>query len=270
MAQIILIRGLATVGGDNLGFGPIHFGAMMKHTARTLNNLGFKPFVLNGMGNGPLVEHVEKAVQMLSREQFVTAGEPLHLVGHSMGGLIARSLALEPRLNVVAITTLATPHEGAGLARVALEMASHRPLMHAVWETAGYRFETRRQVFQDLTPESVRDWNLNHPDPEGVDIASFQFSVPRAQLSPPLRALYRHFPPTFQPTEFDGYVELKSQHRGHSLGHFALDHLAANGWNFHVWPPLRRQFQNEYNRFTEALKARLQDIENRYPASTPN
>ena len=260
MTKIILLRGLSTSGGDNLGVGRVHLGPMMKHTARLLRNLGFDPYVLNGMGSGSLVEHVENAVQILSKLPFVREGEPLHLIGHSMGGLIARSLAQNLSFNIVAITTLATPHLGAHLAEVALNLRETHPRLYKLWKAIGYDVESRRNVFTDLTPTSVQSWKSKIVDSPKIDGASFQFSVPRSRLSPPLRILYGRFPSSFQPEEFDGYVELFSQFWGKSLGHFALDHLASNGWNFQMWPTRRREVEAEYARFGQALAERIRAI----------
>ena len=60
-----------------------------------------------------LVDHAERAMMM-------TGSTGVHLVGHSMGGLVVRAAVQSPRLAGKASTavTIATPHHGTGFARL--------------------------------------------------------------------------------------------------------------------------------------------------------
>jgi triacylglycerol lipase len=224
---------------------------MLSPLAGQMQKLGVHSQILTGLGTGSIDSHVEKAVHKLSRTQ------PLHLIGHSMGGLIARALALRPELNVAAVTTLATPHHGAVLADVIGDLKNRSPRLYRFMQAIGYNFDQNSDLLTALGPQAMRVWNTKHPNQKDVDYASFEFSVSANQLSPPVRFVFAQIPRDLRPVESDGYVERNSQRWGSPLGHFALDHLSQMGWNFHCFPALRSQFQSEFQAFTLALKTRI-------------
>ncbi len=103
------------------------------------------------------------------------AGEPVHIIAHSMGGLDARYLLSPANPNnmadrVVSLTTIAAPHKGSPIADVLIEIeqaldsnvelrlldhALHKALNHANIATGG---------LQDITTEGAKRFNDAHPD----------------------------------------------------------------------------------------------------------
>ncbi len=249
MAKIILIRGMSTSGSDDLGFGPVQLGPLLAKLQDSLLDHGLKTSTIEDLGNGNLQSHVDIALNKL--KMF---NEDLHLVGYSMGGLIARQCA-EHLKNVVAVTTLATPHHGSVMADLALELHEIKPKLYWFMNTAGYTFSDKLIIFNDLSTAMIQKWNAERQFPPGVDGGSFQFSTPSPNAF--IRFLNQHIPRARKPEATDGYVELESQKWMKPLGHFKLDHLSAIGWNFHVRPNRRAFVRQEYNRFIESLVQRL-------------
>jgi pimeloyl-ACP methyl ester carboxylesterase len=66
------------------------------------------------------VDVPELAERLLRQVEREFGSEPVHLVGHSLGGLIVRYVAQElaDEATVATLTAIAAPHRGAGLARL--------------------------------------------------------------------------------------------------------------------------------------------------------
>jgi pimeloyl-ACP methyl ester carboxylesterase len=252
--KVILIRGLSTTGRDGLGLGPIHWGHTLAPVADALLQRGVESQILSNMGGGSLKDHAERAALRL--KELDLDQTPLHLVGHSMGGLVARILACQKKFNIVAVTTFATPHRGAILADVAQRFPEERPYFYGLSKIVATDF-ARDPCIRELTPQKMRDWDTLFPNRPDVDYASFQFSLPPFKMSPLARAVLAQIPRNMRPSTSDGYVELESQYFAKSLGQFELDHLAQVGWNFQVWPPFRLEFHRQFHRFIDALSQRL-------------
>ncbi len=86
------------------------------------------PEALRAAGNRVVVTKVPSIASVAVRAQVLAAeierafpGEPVHIIGHSMGGLDARELLADPAWanRVRSLTTLGTPHLGSALADLA-------------------------------------------------------------------------------------------------------------------------------------------------------
>lgn len=112
-APIVLAHGL--FGFTRIGLGPVTLTAYFRGI----------PEALQAVGNRVLVTRVQPVAGVEHRarrlgDQIVQAfgDEPVHLIGHSMGGLDARRLAADEswRERILSITTIGTPHLGSSLA----------------------------------------------------------------------------------------------------------------------------------------------------------
>ena len=99
------------------------------------------PGILQAAGNRVLVTRVHPTAGVARRarklgEQIQEAfpNEPVHLIGHSMGGLDARALIADPvwQGRVLSLTTIATPSPGLGDRR--LRQAPSRPDLYLAGE----------------------------------------------------------------------------------------------------------------------------------------
>jgi pimeloyl-ACP methyl ester carboxylesterase len=95
-----------------------------------LRRAGFAPELF---GYASLVQGGDAAVQPLARR--LAAGPPAHVVGHSLGGLVAlEALRGEPGLPVQRVVCLGSPLCGSGTAR---HLAGRRGLAWALGRSAG-------------------------------------------------------------------------------------------------------------------------------------
>ncbi|MBV8269797.1 MAG: hypothetical protein JO252_26030, partial [Planctomycetaceae bacterium] len=108
-APIVLAHGLFGVGP--VGVGRLRFASYFR---------GIPEFLRAG-GNRVVVTRVPPIAGVKTRarrlgEQVEAAfpGEPVHIIGHSMGGLDARQLLADPAWSgrILSLTTIGTPHLG--------------------------------------------------------------------------------------------------------------------------------------------------------------
>ncbi len=110
---IVLAHGL--FGFTRIGVGPLTFTSYFRGIPQALAEAGNRVLVTRV----PALGGVEERAARLG-EQILEAfpGEPVHLIGHSMGGLDARRLLADApwRKRVLSLTTVGTPHLGSALA----------------------------------------------------------------------------------------------------------------------------------------------------------
>ena len=97
----------------------------LTHLASWLERIGYRPFV-SGIGLNAecpnllikyrLAETVARALRQTRRK--------VHLIGHSLGGVMARSIASQRPNDVASVTTLAAPFRGTVLNHSVLSVAS--------------------------------------------------------------------------------------------------------------------------------------------------
>ncbi|GAB6041539.1 esterase/lipase family protein [Endothiovibrio diazotrophicus] len=124
-----------------------------------------------------------QAGQLLAELRYLRArypDQPLHLVGHSAGGLVARLALVAPGApRVDTLITIATPNLGTGRALQGLEVAEGRPFfcpgpgVDFLKEMVGggsYRYlRDSRAALVDLTPVApgnLTDWLNRQPHPD--------------------------------------------------------------------------------------------------------
>lgn len=134
---------------------------------------GVRP-LLEGMGVRVLVPELPWAGTIEQRSarlaaQLADETGPLHLVGHSMGGVDARAFIsrLGGAAKVASLTTLATPHHGSPAADYVCSGASLFRLF------AGVRA---------LTREQLRTFNQDTPDADSIIYRSYAAARPLTEL----------------------------------------------------------------------------------------
>ena len=110
---IVLAHGL--FGFARIGVGRLTFTSYFRGIPEALTEAGNRVLVTRV----PAIGSVDARAARLA-EQILEAfpDEPVHLIGHSMGGLDARRLLADPswRKRVLTLTTVGTPHLGSALA----------------------------------------------------------------------------------------------------------------------------------------------------------
>ncbi len=112
-APIVLAHGL--FGFNRIGIAGLTITAYFRGIPEVLRRAGNRVLVTRV----PAIAGVEYRARRLG-EQIIRAypNEPVHVIGHSMGGLDARQLLVDPAWHkrVLSLTTVGTPHLGTSLA----------------------------------------------------------------------------------------------------------------------------------------------------------
>lgn len=218
-APVILAHGL--FGFEKIRVGPFTMASYFRGI----------PEMLRAMGNRVLVTQVHptagirrRAGILGERIRTVFPNEPVHIIGHSMGGLDARELLKDPAWSgrVLSLTTIATPHLGSTLADVASRSFGpvYRLLQAIGWDHEG---------FLDVKPSRARRWHQETPEPE--DVACF--SVAGDPVPEDVCFLLRRFHESMTRWEGpnDGLVSVQSSEAfGQPLEAWPSDHLQQMNW----------------------------------------
>jgi triacylglycerol lipase len=173
----------------------------------------------------PAIAGIEKRARRLG-DQVLRAfpDEPVHLIGHSMGGLDARHLLANPwwHERVVSLTTIGTPHLGTALADFAkLRVGRIYRLMAALGIDP--------QGCLDVTRRAARRFHRLNPAPAGLPCFSVAGDPSIETVCWPLKrssaALWELEGPN------DGLVPVESALAfGTPLPLWPLDHLRQMNW----------------------------------------
>jgi triacylglycerol lipase len=218
-SPIVLVHGL--FGFDQVRMGPLVL----------IDYFNGIPPVLRAAGNRVLVPKLSPTASIASRAVQLKAfinreapDEPVHLIGHSMGGLDCRymitHLGMAPR--ILSLTTLGTPHRGSPFADWALARFAR------IFGTILDQLHIPRQAFDDLTVARCKKFNDETPDAPAVRYFSIggyhplHWSNPSWRLTAPLVA--RAEGPN------DGIVSLSSSKWGESFEVWDADHMSLVNW----------------------------------------
>jgi triacylglycerol lipase len=149
---------------------------------------------------------------------------PVHLIGHSLGGLDARYMTsrLDMAGRVLSLTTIGTPHRGSSFADVALKLIGRMLLPLA--RVVGMPY----QAFFDLTTASCRRFNDQVPDAPGVRYHSIAGRCEAPWVGPEWRVPYHIVNRLEGPN--DGIVSVASAAWGDSHEVWEGDHLNLVNW----------------------------------------
>jgi triacylglycerol lipase len=175
--------------------------------------------------------------------------EPVHILGHSMGGLDARymisRLGMEDR--VLSLTTIGTPHRGSSFADWG--MRRFERLLKPVFDMC----DLPRQAFYDLTTTGCRRFNAEVPNAPRVRYFSVAGRHERSWRSLRWRLLHKIVSDAEGPN--DGVVSLTSAHYGESCEVWDGDHLELVNWPN---PGVRGRWEDRTNHYAR-LVGRLAD-----------
>jgi triacylglycerol lipase len=219
-APIVLVHGLC--GYDRIAA----FGLTLKHYFPGIRER------LEAAGNRVLVPRLSRTRGVAARaaelKRFIETrlpnGEPVHLIGHSMGGLDSRYLISRLGMadRVKTLTTVGTPHRGTAFADwgVGVFQRLLRPLFHFL----GLSY----QAFLDLTTLGCRRFNETVPDAPNVRYFSVAGVCERQWVATAWRLPHAIVSRAEGPN--DGVVSLASAAWGEHTDVWGGDHLNLVNW----------------------------------------
>ncbi len=252
--NIIFLHGLNTFGDDLLHLGPVTLGRMDQHLRSQFEKQGARFFSVDGVGRGSPESQARIAIRKISEESPFEKGASVFLLGNSMGGLTARSLAkiwredptTNPReLRLQGLLSWGTPHHGTSVAAMALEIPGIYPRLSLWLSKLGYSLTKNSSTYEHYTPASLREFNQLHPILPQAPECTFLCTIPFRKSAPyfwslyakvhslPTEALIRSWRSDEAPS--DGFISLESQTWGRSFGPYRLDHFTQSGF-FSILP----------------------------------
>ncbi|MGZ3722120.1 MAG: esterase/lipase family protein [Bdellovibrionales bacterium] len=232
--HVFFIRGLSTNGSDDAYFSIFNFGPMSKQLARAFHkrNIQFHP--VNGTGAGTMRELAARARDYLENHPvWRDPNIPVHIFGHSAGGLVARLLAAQPGIppgKILSVITVAAPNQGSAFAEHCKSIPEKYPRSAKFLRSCGYDIGNKTGFFDDLLPVHVRKYMAEHAQlPREIRTASVICHAPRAEWCWPLRLFYvvKAFKDFTQPS--DGIVERDTQAFGEVIAELNIDHFRQIG-----------------------------------------
>lgn len=229
--NVFFLRGLSTYGYDNARFSVFDFGPMYQHLQHELEKRGINFYPILGLGAGPLREVAERGIKILKDHPvWRDSSKPVHLLGHSAGGLVARLIleALKEERRILSCVTIASPHRGAKLAQIALDIPDQHPRSKLFFSMFRYDIKSKGSFFKELTPQGIEQIFSSSPwqDPR---FASIVCASPRSEWCPPLRFLHSVTAFKYLDCHSDGMVEAKTQNFGKVIGEIGIDHIRQVG-----------------------------------------
>ena len=218
-APIILAHGL--FGFTRIGVGPLTLTSYFRGIPQALEAAGNRVLVTRVQP----IAGVERRARRLG-EQITDAfgDEPVHLIGHSMGGLDARRLVADEEWQdrILSLTTIGTPHLGSSLADFAkLRVGRVYRLLEAL--------KIDPQGCLDVTRKAARRFHERFTAPASIPCFSIAGDPSSQGVCWPLRRLHAVLAEIEGPN--DGVVSVESANAfGRPLPTWPVDHLRQMNW----------------------------------------
>lgn len=217
-APIVLTHGL--FGFSRIGYGRVTLVRYFRGVPEMLRAAGNRVYVARVH---PTAGVERRARKLAERIETAFGDEPVHLIGHSLGGLDARQLAANPKWagRILSVTTIGSPHLGSPLAELALRKLGsiYRFLERLDWDHQG---------FYDHLPERARAWNETTIIPDAIPCFHIT-GAPEGTLSWPLRKTGQLLSDLCGPN--DGLVPHESARAfGTPLDTWPADHFHQMNW----------------------------------------
>jgi triacylglycerol lipase len=218
-APIVLAHGL--FGFTRLSVGPLTIASYFRGIPESLQAAGNQVLVTRV----PSIAGVEDRARQLG-DQILRAfpDQPVHLIGHSMGGLDARRLLAEPSWSsrILSLTTIGTPHLGSTLADFA------KLKFGRIWRLL-ISLGIDPQGCLDVTRRAARRFHRRHPAPGTVPCFSIAGDPPIETVCWPLHRTHSALLELEGPN--DGLVSVESANAfGTPLPCWPVDHLRQMNW----------------------------------------
>ena len=218
-APIVLVHGL--LGFDRIQLGGWVVKRYFPGIAEYLSEPGTRVRTARLSQTRSVAERAAQLRRFILKE---FPGEPVHILGHSMGGLDARHMISHLGMadHVLSLTTIGTPHRGTCFADLGVRTLEWllAPLFRMFGVSVG--------AFHDLTTHGCRRFNENTPDMPGVRYFSVAGKCDTA-LMKPLYWLPHHIV-TRNEGPNDGLVSLESAKHGESFEVWDADHMSLVNW----------------------------------------
>jgi triacylglycerol lipase len=216
---MVLAHGL--FGFSRIGLGPLTLTTYFRGI----------PDALRAAGNRVLVTRVHpiagtefRSRRLGYRIQTALGDQPVHIIGHSLGGLDARGLLTDPawRRRVLSLTTVGTPHLGSFLADFAKLRVGR---VYRLLERMGLD----PRGFLDITRLAARRFHRRLGQPDGLPCFSVAGDPPADEVTWPLRRLHEVL------GELEGFNDglvsvASAQAFGTPLPSWPADHLRQMNW----------------------------------------
>ena len=229
-APIVLAHGLG--GFSRIGVGPVTFATYFRGIPQAMQSAGNRVLVTRV----PPLAGVDRRAHRLGEQIEEALGDqPVHLIGHSMGGLDSRRLLTDPawRGRILSLTTIGTPHLGSWLADFAKLRVGR---IYRLLERMGV--DPRGCV--DVTRGEAGRFHDRNPAPSDVPCFSVAGEPIEDSVCWPLRRFHAILSELDGPN--DGLVSTESAVAfGTPLPVWPADHLRqmnwlVNGWAHYIGP----------------------------------
>jgi triacylglycerol lipase len=218
-APIILAHGL--FGFTRIGVGPLTLTSYFRGIPQALEAAGNRVLVTRVQ---PIAGVERRARRLGEQIQKAFGDEPVHLIGHSMGGLDARRLLADESWHdrILSVTTIGTPHLGSSLADFAkLRVGRVYRLLEAL--------KIDPQGCLDVTRKAALRFHERFVAPRHVPCFSVAGNPPAHEVCWPLRHLHAVLSEIEGPN--DGLVSVDSANAfGSPLPSWPVDHLRQMNW----------------------------------------
>ena len=216
---VVLAHGL--LGFDCLRLGKWTIGRYWPGIVEALQAGGNRVLVARV---APLGSVARRAAQLKAYIDKHSPHEPVHIIGHSMGGLDARYMIskLDMAHRVLTLTTVATPHRGSPFADWGLRRLE--PVFRIVLDLFGIG----RKPFFDVSVEGCKKFNEDVPDAPNVRYFSVAGRFTADWLTPSWLISTRMI--EREQGENDGLVPLTSARYGEDCSVWEGDHISLINW----------------------------------------